>query len=588
MNVTGTRNPETLDGDDGVTNQADMIFGFGGDDRIFGLGGNDLILGGDGADIIDGGAGIDTASYADSSEGVSVYLHAWVTAGGDERGLGHGGTAEGDVLSNIENLVGSSHADDLHGNASANVLTGGDGDDWLYGGLGADRLYGSTGMDTASYDDSSEGVSVSLATGQGFGGTAEGDVLSDIDNLRGSQYDDVLEGNASGNAIEGRGGNDIIKAGGGADTIDGGEGIDTVGYADSSAGVNVSLATGQASGGTAEGDWLISIENLAGSGYNDFLEGNGSDNTLSGFGGRDIIKAGGGADTIEGGGGADTIDGGGGSDTASYADSNEGVRVNLVTGQGSGGTAEGDTLTSIENLLGSSYSDLLVGDATNNTIKAGRGIDLIEGGGGADTIDGGEGIDTAGYFNSSEGVRVSLVTGRGSGGDAQGDVLTNIEDLIGSAHNDTLTGNASDNTLSGFSGNDTVSGGGGADRLEGHDGNDTLDGGSQHDGLFGGTGADLLTGGADSDYFYFHTADSGRFSAGQADAITDFTDGERIYLQGSYTFAGAGDTTPGAGEYAVFWNADANGWMVSWNNGGTVHDVVVYGDNPLGDIWFFS
>lgn len=480
--VKGTDHSETLDFDDGVTDEADNISGLGGDD---------VIKGGGGADRIDGGDGIDTASYTDSSEGVTVLLSA---------GLGFGGTAEGDVLRNIENVIGSSYDDFLFGNASANVLTGGNGDDWLSGRGGADTLDGGAGTNSASYYGSIEGVNVDLSTGQGTGGDAEGDVLIRIENVRGSEYNDVLKGNAAANNLRGDVGDDFIQGGGGADRISGGDGIDT----------------------------------------------------------------------------------------ASYADSSEGVSVSLATHEASGGTAEGDRFTSIENLLGSSYGDFLEGDATNNTILGGRGDDTIKGGGGADTIAGGDGIDTAGYADSSEGVNVSLATGRGSGGTAEGDELTSIENLVGSAHNDSLEGNASANTLSGFGGSDTLRGGGGADTLDGGDGNDALDGGLQHDELFGGTGADILTGGADSDYFFFHTADSGRFSAGQADVITDFTDGDRIYLEGSYTFAGAGDTTPNAGEYAVSWNADVNGWILSWNNGGTVHDVLVHGDNPLGDVWFFT
>ena len=319
------------------------------------------------------------------------------------------------------------------------------------------------------------------------------------------------------------------------------------------------------------------------------------DDTIFGLGGNDVIIGGLGADIADGGAGndfasggfgADTLDRGTGIDYASYFDSTEGVNVDLSTGQGFGGTTQGATAIGV--ILGTANDDFLVGNGSPNGFEALDGNDTIKAGGGADMIDGGGDIDTASYLDSSAGVSVSLVTGRGSGGTAQGDQLTSIENLTGSAHNDTLEGNSSDNTLVGFDGIDTLRGGGGADTLSGDAGNDTLDGGSQHDVLWGGAGADVLTGGAGSDYFYFHTADSGRFAAGQADAITDFTDGDRIYLQGSYTFAGGGDTTPDAGEYAVFWNADANGWMVSWNNGGTVHDVVVYGGNPLGDIWFFS
>src|SRR3954447_10191526 len=83
--------------------------------------------------------------------------------------------------------------------------------------------------------------------------------------------------------------------------------------------------------------------------------------------------------------------------------------------------------------------------------------DDIAGLGGADTLDGGGGIDRANYSASLSGVNVSLATGTGTGGDAEGDTLVNFENLKGSAFNDTLEGNSGNNTLTGGAGNDTVS-----------------------------------------------------------------------------------------------------------------------------------
>src|SRR5687768_10986733 len=113
--VVGTNNSETLDAADGVTNGYDLIYGLGGDDRIFGLGGNDIIIGGGGADAINGGSGTDTSSYSDSEVRVVVNL---------ESGRGSGGTAQGDTLTSIENLIGSAHKDILIGNAGNNELNG--------------------------------------------------------------------------------------------------------------------------------------------------------------------------------------------------------------------------------------------------------------------------------------------------------------------------------------------------------------------------------------------------------------------------------------------------------------------------------
>jgi Ca2+-binding RTX toxin-like protein len=131
-NVYGTDSSETINAADGVTNSADTIFGFGGNDNIYALGGNDEIKGGGGADYIDGGSGIDTANYSDSWTGVSVNLGAGA--------IGSGGTAQGDILVNVENVTGSSYADTLIGNAGNNVLAGLEGNDVLKGGGGADAV----------------------------------------------------------------------------------------------------------------------------------------------------------------------------------------------------------------------------------------------------------------------------------------------------------------------------------------------------------------------------------------------------------------------------------------------------------------
>jgi Ca2+-binding RTX toxin-like protein len=245
MNVYGSDSPETINADDGVTNGADTIFGYGGNDTIFGLGGNDEIKGGGGADAINGGSGTDTSNYSDSASGVTVSL---------ESGMGFGGTAQGDTLTSIENLTGSSHEDFLIGNAGNNVLTGLEDDDILKGGGGADTLYGDSG-------------------------------------------------------------NDTLKGGGGADTLNGGSGIDTASYFDSSAGVFISLITDTAAWGDAEDDELNSIENVTGSAYNDQLWGNDGVNVLKGMDGVDTLKGYGGNDTLLGGDGNDSLYGMDGIDT---------------------------------------------------------------------------------------------------------------------------------------------------------------------------------------------------------------------------------------------------------------------------------
>jgi Ca2+-binding RTX toxin-like protein len=310
-NIVGSNYDDSLYGDANANSLwgwggNDELVGRNGDDSLFGEGGDDTLAGGSGADELNGSAGVDEANYGDSPAGVHVSLYSG--------SIGSGGDAEGDTLFWIENLTGSDYADVLLGDDNANVLAGGKSDDWFKGGGGADTLEGGDGSDTIAYGDSNIGVYVSLYSGAAFNGTATGDQFDSIENLTGSYHDDMLEGDEYVNTLQGLGGDDVLQGYGDADTINGGDGIDTVTYGGSVLGVTVSLFNGVTHGGDAEGDTLISIENLRGSGYADTLVGNNDANVLEGWGGKDNLKGAGGADTLVGGAAADQMTGGAGGD----------------------------------------------------------------------------------------------------------------------------------------------------------------------------------------------------------------------------------------------------------------------------------
>jgi Ca2+-binding RTX toxin-like protein len=206
--------------------------------------------------------------------------------------------------------------------------------------------------------------------------------------INGTEKSDTLQGTSGNDTIKGGGGDDFISGGAGADALIGGAGIDTLSYQSSSAGVWVSLDTGVAFYGDAQGDTFNGFENLMGSQHDDMLTGNTGDNVVSGGAGNDTIfgdtffqSASGGNDLIEGGAGADMMDGGAGIDTLSYQHSSGKVWVSLQNGAASYGDAQGDSFTNFENLTGSAFDDLLVGGVGVNVIAGGAGDDLLAGDG---------------------------------------------------------------------------------------------------------------------------------------------------------------------------------------------------------------
>lgn len=151
-------------------------------------------------------------------------------------------------------------------------------------------------------------------------------------------------------------------------------------------------------------------------------EENGGSDLLSGGAGNDELQGMGGNDWLDGGIGADAMYGGNGIDTATYIHSAAAVEVNLKTGTGSQGDAQGDQLFDIENVRGSEFGDTISGDDGDNRLVGGAGDDDLFGDGGDDTLlgglgaddlNGGSGTDVAEYDWSKSGVDVNLTTGVG-------------------------------------------------------------------------------------------------------------------------------------------------------------------------------
>ena len=534
-NLTGSANADILAGD--LRNN--VIMGGAGDDKIYGGpspadldrgdddeglggltnadtlhgdGGNDMLFGGDGADTLRGGAGDDVLNGGKHADG----------------------------------LYGGAGSDMIHADAADTVING-----WLAPydtTTGADNTYNAPqddtntsdvneslestndpmAVDTVSFAKVEDGVTRALNNAGEASPTATGGAtITNVENIIGSQGDDTLTGNTGDNVIEG---------GEGGDTMDGLGGEDTLSYEGSDDWVRITLngtagdtsPAATTSRGHASGDTATNFENVRGSAFDDDLTGDVNANKLWGLGGDDTIEGGAGNDTIEGGAGADDLDGGytdgdgtadgnqvnGEANTLSYAMSDAGVTVNLMTASASGGHATDDTIATYEELrptpdddgnevdvatfahvTGSKYDDQLTGDHQNNhlaggegddTLRGGAGADRVIGGPGADVLDGGEdtgerndllprtdtdgdgdiddddaaaaaaSIDWAVYKHAMAGVTVDLSTNRGTGGEAMGDTLMNIELIWGSEHADTFISNGG-NIIEGDGGSDTVS-----------------------------------------------------------------------------------------------------------------------------------
>ncbi len=157
-----------------------------------------------------------------------------------------------------------------------------------------------------------------------------------------------------------------------------------------------------------------------------------------------------------------------------------------------------------------------------------------------DAFDGLGGIDTVNYSNSSFAVGANLGDSGANFGNAFGDTYLSIENLVGSAFNDILTGDTKNNKISGGNGTDKINGDGGEDVLLGQQGSDTLnggadsdelDGGSENDTINGGAGADTLIGGIGSDTLDY-TGDIGGVTVSLARQATFDANGDIILPSG--------------------------------------------------------
>ena len=562
--LIGGPGPETLLGEGGNND----IRGNGGDDTIQGGTGDDTLVGGDGADFIEGSLGNDQLFGGAGNDTLSGGAGDDTLQGGDDNDEVEGGTGN----------------DSLYGQGGDDSLTGGDGNDG-YGfegsGLGHDMLMedpgDTTGNDFIEFSFFSSAVMLDLANTSAQT-VSTGNLTLTLSNnvafeiLIGSDFDDTLTGNAADNFIFGGDGHDSISGGPGDDFLFGLAGDDTLLGDAGFDSLNGGLGDDSQQGGS-DSDWYLFDENAAGA---------------------DIIN-----DLPSG---APCTD----EDVFDFSASLLGITVNLASTM----TQQVTTVLQItfaadqmiEDVFGSDFDDIIVGNECPNLIDGGDGTDGIDGGGENDTILGGNGSDAilggAGddlllgdsYLSltrDGEDVILTFALGNGDdtldgeggsdtliGGDGNDELWGNMaapeandpDSLFGDAvendaegnltfhgsGNDTLTGTAGGDVLVGGSGDDLLNSGPGLNLLIGDEANPALVllVGLDESSLFTGSGNDTLFGGAQRDSLHGGAGDDRLDGAGGNDDIYGFDGNDTL-------FGADGDdrVQGGAGDDAVMGNA---------------------------------
>lgn len=608
----------------------DTVWGGAGNDTIYAESGNDSLYGEAGDDTLlsyvgpltaslylNGGSGnnnfylygvTETVDARDGAGDTVIYSSSDVSGASATVNPGTGNTTVYfGIFANLSSTdYGLSQGGDLVGNATNSYW-------WTGIGSGTTR-WSQMGTGVNGYQWQAQNA------GRGYYGNAQNDQYLGAENITGTRYADLLIGSDENNTISGGGGNDALYGLGGNDYFGYGSGN---AYIDGGASSAVSLTVAGVVGGdtldcstqtgtmsinlVADGSGLkgtlitgtntvafLGIENFIGGAGDDTINGTEDGNYLVGGLGNDTLYGHGGDDIINLGQnrqnltdiGADSADGGTGTDWIIYSGINSynnamGVEIRLDqarTGAAAGwtqyakitigaGSYKYADLAGFENVQGSGYNDLLVGNAGNN---------ILWGLAGADTMIGGSGDDT--YYVDSGSDLVSEIAGQGTDTiytTVSHTLATNVEILIGTGTaNLVLNGNAQNNTLIGSSGNDTINGGTGSDVMIGGLGNDVyyvdslgdsiseaadagidtvyttvnytlgttienlsanvgtglmltgnaaaniITGGNGSDTLDGGIGADTLNGGSGSDTAYYYASDAVSIDLLQAGAST--------------------------------------------------------------------
>ncbi|MGE0658933.1 MAG: hypothetical protein AB7F36_02725 [Reyranellaceae bacterium] len=484
------------------------------------------------------------------------------TGHGNDAIFGGGGTTL--IGPGSETLSGGAGNDTIFGSSGAfNNIQGGSGNDTLFGGFSSDGIVGESGNDTIYGGAGDDGLVGAEGNDTVYGG-------GDRDNLDGGDGDDVVMGDT---------GDDTLTGGASAlDSLFGGDNNDVVRDPD-----GVRIAAGGAGNDRLEitygSSWASGASTLQGGNGDDTIDVLGlQDSTVQMVLSGDDTTAGADTVTARGSYASMVADLGGGNDTFTYAS---------FTG------ANGPR---IDTVYGGAGNDMISTGAGTDFLFGGDGDDTLQGGTAGDSLYGGTGTDVVSYADSSRGVTVGLTGVVGIGGSAQGDVLwTDVENLTGSDHGDSLYGNTSANVILGLGGDDTIEGRGGADSLDGGAGTNLLSyntsnaavvvnlgtgsaiGGHATGDVFanfrnleGSAFDDILTGDAQANTLSGLSGDDTLAGGAGIDVLFGNQGNDRLLLNAETTYAAA--TVQG-------WNGETGSAPVSYSLGG---EAIAYVDFAFG------
>ncbi|WP_320176140.1 Ig-like domain-containing protein [Maridesulfovibrio sp.] len=454
--VSDTSTGELMNG----TAVEDTFHAGGGDDTVYGAAGNDVIYGDSAKGLSTSPLVIDSTMVqpdADGSETLTLAVF----------GVPVGGYLSAGTEMPVGSGVWSLTADQIEG---LEITVPAGAEDYTVAVIATTTdIDPDTGPVTASSEPKEITVKASDVAGDDelHGGAG-------ADELRGEDGADVLWGDAGEDSLYGGDGNDVLHVDADDKIYDGGDGYDTL-VADGSTGITVDLGENniERAYGGANSDNIYTSTSASvyidGGAGTDALTGNDGDDTLIGGAGNDAFHGGDGDDTLY----VDSED--------TIIDAGEGTDTLIVTGDS--GLDIDLSAANVEIAVGGNHADTFrISGAESIVADLGDGDDLVLSGSGRDVLSGGDGEDTVSYELSDTKVYASLAVGfAGVDGYAEADSLDGFENIIGSSHDDVLTGDDLINKLVGGAGNDNLIGGGGDDILTGGIGDDVIEGGEGDD-----------------------------------------------------------------------------------------------------------